>query len=568
VGLLQAQVDDGEAVARERQRRQQEVREEAESLSRGLSMQDGISAAQRAVLDEKQRVEEKLRARLATLATRLQHLNKEAVALTRQRDRDSRTCHQAKLSELGTQATLHMQEAQMREQSKTLAHLQQQLRDYGDAYKLIKTERNHTHSQINKLQQLASEMREKWRVLQNEAEVLTTSAQDKEKLLQKCNLVYSAKCMERDSERQAAGQLGLEASQNAADLGVQRETLAKLTHEVSSLEIQLNQLRKNYEHALQERNDAGLHLIERNEEVCVFHERLNMQEAVLREAALELMAREEEIRYLRMEVTQLQTHIMISRRDLPQQSWLQAELDSAQIQLCACEEELRDLESRMVNAQDPTRLRLLPGPEASQDDLRTHLETLEERLASQEQAGLEKELLYEQLCRLTERAQARASTHRDSTLQVAQHVNQYQSKIRDTTQRTMALVSELTMQQANALHLRQEVREREAAVERAYLSLQAGQPPDEAAEQQWQQLLRDEQLKKEGSRKLAEFRNRSGDEGDAITTAEPRPNAYLPTGEGELPLPKPYGSHAPFKPSQPGANMRHIQKPNPKPIDI
>jgi hypothetical protein len=93
------------------------------------------------------------------------------------------------------------------------------------------------------------------------------------------------------------------------------------------------QLRKNYEHALQERNDAGLHLIERNEEVCVFHERLNMQEAVLREAALELMAREEEIRYLRMEVTQLQTHIMISRRDLPQQSWLQAELDSAQIQV-------------------------------------------------------------------------------------------------------------------------------------------------------------------------------------------------------------------------------------------
>ena len=62
------------------------------------------------------------------------------------------------------------------------------------------------------------------------------------------------------------------------------------------------QLRKNYEHALQERNDVGLHLIERNEEVCVFHERLNMQEAVLREAALELMAREEEIRYLHMEV--------------------------------------------------------------------------------------------------------------------------------------------------------------------------------------------------------------------------------------------------------------------------
>ena len=52
------------------------------------------------------------------------------------------------------------------------------------------------------------------------------------------------------------------------------------------------------------------------------------------------------------------------------------------------------------------------------------------------------------------------------------------------------------------------------------------------------------------------------------TTAEPRPNAYIPATEAELPLPKPYGSHAPFKPSQPGANIRHVRKPQLPPIDI
>lgn len=51
--------------------------------------------------------------------------------------------------------------------------------------------------------------------------------------------------------------------------------------------------------------------------------------------------------------------------------------------------------------------------------------------------------------------------------------------------------------QANALRLKHEVQEREAAVDRAYLRLQAGQPPDEAIEQQWQQLLREEQQRKE-----------------------------------------------------------------------
>ena len=54
----------------------------------------------------------------------------------------------------------------------------------------------------------------------------------------------------------------------------------------------------------------------------------------------------------------------------------------------------------------------------------------------------------------------------------------------------------------------------------------------------------------------------------SLSTAEPRPNAYMPLGEGDLPIPKPYGCHAPFKPSQPGSNIRHIRKPQLKPIDI
>lgn len=52
------------------------------------------------------------------------------------------------------------------------------------------------------------------------------------------------------------------------------------------------------------------------------------------------------------------------------------------------------------------------------------------------------------------------------------------------------------------------------------------------------------------------------------STAEPRPNAYIPDDESELPIPRPYGSHAPFKPQESGSTMRHIRKPVPKPIEI
>ena len=56
--------------------------------------------------------------------------------------------------------------------------------------------------------------------------------------------------------------------------------------------------------------------------------------------------------------------------------------------------------------------------------------------------------------------------------------------------------------------------------------------------------------------------------GGITTTAEPRPNAYIPDDDSELPIPRPYGSHAPFKPNEPGSTMRHIRKPIPKPIEI
>ena len=62
------------------------------------------------------------------------------------------------------------------------------------------------------------------------------------------------------------------------------------------------QLRYRYEQSIQERNDLGLQLIERNEEVCVFYEKLNVQESVIRQANLELTAREEELQFLRVEV--------------------------------------------------------------------------------------------------------------------------------------------------------------------------------------------------------------------------------------------------------------------------
>ena len=73
----------------------------------------------------------------------------------------------------------------------------------------------------------------------------------------------------------------------------------------------------------------------------------------------------------------------------------------------------------MEDAGEPTRLRLLGGAEPLQDSLRGKVERLEEQMMKQEQQQLERELLHEQVCKLTDRVQTKVESHKDSTLQVA-----------------------------------------------------------------------------------------------------------------------------------------------------
>ncbi|KAK0131344.1 Coiled-coil domain-containing protein 146 [Merluccius polli] len=116
--------------------------------------------------------------------------------------------------------------------------------------------------------------------------------------------------------------------------------------------------------------------------------------------------------------------------------------------------------------------------------------------------------------------------------------------------------------------------------------LDQGLPPCLEMEEEWRKLLRDRRRRQKETHEReecpvktllfgtepalwsprAEEEERSQLPNGVFTTAEPRPNAYIP-GQGPLPLPRPYGALAPFKPAEPGANIRHIRKPRLKPIE-
>ena len=97
---------------------------------------------------------------------------------------------------------------------------------------------------------------------------------------------------------------------------------------------------------------------------------------------------------------------------------------------------------------------------------------LEEKLAKVEEKCLEKDLILEQVSRLTERIESKVDSSKDDTLKLAKKINSIQSQIKDTTKKMMASVSELSISQASALNLQEEVKNKELSLEQIYARIE------------------------------------------------------------------------------------------------
>merc|ERR1719240_312499 len=95
-------------------------------------------------------------------------------------------------------------------------------------------------------------------------------------------------------------------------------------------------------------------------------------------------------------------------------------------------------------------------------------------------------------------------------------------------------------------------------------NMEQGLPPSEDIEKEW--LRHEADLERRGvTSSQKSVLQETAPAQLTHTTAEPRPNAYIPD---DLGIPRPYGALAPFKPTELGATMRHIRRPQPREIEL
>ncbi|XP_077090353.1 coiled-coil domain-containing protein 146 isoform X2 [Siphateles boraxobius] len=557
-------VPEGDSLLQKRK----DLEKEVENLKRSLISKQSMSGLKVQLVQEYVEQEQALIRESYRCRDELHHLHHLILIKADEREQKRHELHKAQLKYKRSKQDLQGKGMVIQEHLKQTQEIQSRLGVFAKLYEVTKAERNKYLSLIHISNQNLAEMEEKLANLEENHKTLQSTAINKDKLLQKSNLQHSQSLKLRNHLKDEQIWMLKDLQEMHQKREEQKLNLSKLTYTIDMLEKNRLRICKSYDAAMQERNNRNVQLGEREQELCVFYEKLNALVKMIEKRNLEIQNMEDKFSDLKIKQKEQEKQTNLLKKQLSIKRTLEEESILLRIQLSETKDRLTSLE--VTRSVDHHSARKLSGEDASPEELIKKIEQLEVQLVDKEAQLLEMELVYEQVTRLSRRIQIKAENGKEDTLHLAKKVNELQAQIRERTHKMMAVVAELSMRQAECMTLEQQMKEKELQLDLCQRRVEQGLPPSDNIENEWLCYLRDQHRRQADAEKKA--RMAEEDEWNQLpngvyTTAELRPNAYIPTDD-PLPVPKHYGVLAPFKPSEPGANIRHIRKPKSKPIEI
>ncbi|NWV55707.1 CC146 protein, partial [Daphoenositta chrysoptera] len=454
--------------------RRRELQEEIETIKRGLAEQEMISDMDARVLEqciaEEQllfKEQEKCRNELSTL-THLTCLRADEKQLK------CRNVQKAKIQLQSIVKELKRKDRELIICKKMKKEIQKHLQGLATMHDLMQTEKENSIQLMRTAQWKAREAENRVKLLENRIENLRNALVTKERKLQE--EYVKIKKNERITELIKKDYCKIEQEMLENKEKEKYLNVDKLTTIATHMEEEILQLRKKCERAIQQQNESGLLLREREEELGFLYEKINRQEMLCRNGDIKMQVMDEKINLLKLKVAEKKREIKLFFKELPVRNALDAHLVRLRIQYSQCKDKIKQLEKKHGDATNESRKQEMGGKDPSPPELLKRIEQMEAELVQKEQRLLKIDFLCENISDLTDRIRARVENSRQDTLLFARRTNELQKRINDKTLEIRALFAELSMKQALAIKLQQEIRDKEQFVMTASLTISQGLP--------------------------------------------------------------------------------------------
>lgn len=258
------------------------------------------------------------------------------------------------------------------------------VKEFLTLYEFVKNERNKYLNQIHSSSQRVTEMKEKIKILTNEIEILRNEISIKDRELSKKKQKNTANFALRDSLRNEANKLMIQYREKRAHIEHCISRIETLNANINSAEEDMLHLKARYEQNVRDRNMAGVHLLDRNDELCILYERINVQQEIMARGEEALNEKEDELRRFNIILLEFKRKIELEKQKIPKLTELAQKIKEEEEKKNALDLSMLKLGEQMENPDDSKRCRNLGGEDPSQDQLAKKIERLEAFLATQE----------------------------------------------------------------------------------------------------------------------------------------------------------------------------------------
>lgn len=317
---------------------------------------------------------------------------------TLEKDRDQRLSDMNLLNHevTGRDEEIKMKDGLIFDSKKKICDFEKRLKEQLILYESVRTDRNIYSKNLLESQDEIMEVERKLKILEHQVEQLKEEVASRENILVKECFEHSKMEKEKESVQLQAGKLQLqldESHQLTQNQGNEESKLRRIIVESDGNRVDQ---KKELECVVQERDILGTHLIRRNDELSLLHEKIKIQTTTLNKGEMQYRERIEDIRVLRLEIKKLRREKTMLHSETQQSGGLKIEVFRLQKDILRERTRVKVLEEEMESSMNIHRWRKLAGSDPSTFELISKIQLLQKRLIVKTEEVVEKELVIQQ----------------------------------------------------------------------------------------------------------------------------------------------------------------------------
>merc|ERR1712070_165361 len=245
----------------------------------------------------------------------------------------------------------------------------------------------------------------------------------------------------------------LEASEHT--INNQDAEIRELTHMIRRMDDEALDQRKEYDQVINERDILGTQLIRRNDELALLYEKLKIQQSTLRKGEAQYQERIQDIRILKLKISDLKRELQIAKHQVGQLDDLKREVYHLQRELLKEKTKVKALSEELENPMNVHRWRKLEGSDPATYEMIQKVKALQKRLIAKTEEEVEKDLLIQEKEKLYHELKSILASQPGP--EVAESVAQYQQSLKEKTKGMKSMAAELNMYHAQVNDYKDEI---------------------------------------------------------------------------------------------------------------